>query len=46
MHYKNSDRIVTTIIGVFSMFIIPIGTIIGIAALYILTNPEAEPICT
>ncbi|MFX0124141.1 MAG: hypothetical protein ACFFAE_10935 [Candidatus Hodarchaeota archaeon] len=44
IQYKNSGRIGTMIIGAFSLFIIPVGTIFGIAALYILTKPEVEPL--
>ncbi len=44
MQYKNSGRIGTMIIGAFSLFIIPVGTIFGIAALYILTKPEVYPL--
>lgn len=44
MQYKNSGRIGTMIIGAFSLFIIPVGTIFGVAALYILTKPEVFPL--
>ncbi len=44
MQYKNSGRIGTMIIGAFSLFIVPVGTIFGVAALYILTKPEVEPL--
>jgi hypothetical protein len=44
MQYKNSGRIGTMIIGAFSLFLIPVGTIFGVAALYILTKPEVEPL--
>lgn len=44
MQYKNSGRIGTMIIGAFSLFVIPVGTIFGVAALYILTKPEVEPL--
>ncbi|MFX1285610.1 MAG: hypothetical protein ACFFB5_18365 [Promethearchaeota archaeon] len=44
MQYKNSGRIGTMIIGAFSLFLIPVGTIFGAAALYILTKPEVEPL--
>lgn len=44
MQYKNSGRIGTMIIGAFSLFIIPVGTIFGIAALYLLTKPEVFPL--
>jgi len=44
VQYKNSGRIGTMIIGAFSLFIIPVGTIFGVAALYILTKPEVEPL--
>ncbi|MFX0016496.1 MAG: hypothetical protein ACFFB2_15850 [Promethearchaeota archaeon] len=44
MQYRNSGRIGTMIIGAFSLFIIPVGTIFGAAALYILTKPEVEPL--
>ncbi|MFX0124142.1 MAG: hypothetical protein ACFFAE_10940 [Candidatus Hodarchaeota archaeon] len=46
MQYRNSGRIGTMIIGAFSLFAIPVGTIFGIAALYILTRPEVEPLFT
>ncbi len=44
MQYKNSGRIGTMIIGAFSLFVIPVGTIFGVAALYLLTKPEVEPL--
>ncbi|MHA2245568.1 MAG: hypothetical protein ACXADY_11435 [Candidatus Hodarchaeales archaeon] len=44
MQYKNSGRIGTMIIGAFSLFIIPVGTIFGVAALYLLTKPEVFPL--
>ena len=44
MQYKNSGRIGTMVIGAFSIFIFPVGTIFGVAALYILTKPEVEPL--
>ncbi|MFX0205765.1 MAG: hypothetical protein ACFFDT_07230 [Candidatus Hodarchaeota archaeon] len=46
MQYRNSGRIGTMIIAAFSLFIIPVGTIFGVAALYILTKPEVEPLFT
>ncbi|MHA2225864.1 MAG: hypothetical protein ACXAC8_11705 [Candidatus Hodarchaeales archaeon] len=44
MQYRNSGRIGTMIIGAFSLFMFPVGTIFGIAALYFLTRPEIEPL--
>jgi hypothetical protein len=44
MQYRNSGRIGTMIIAAFSLFVIPVGTIFGVAALYILTKPEVEPL--
>jgi hypothetical protein len=44
MQYRNSGRIGTMIIAAFSLFIIPVGTIFGVVALYILTKPEVEPL--
>ncbi len=44
MQYKNSGRIGTMIIGAFSLFVVPVGTIFGVAALYLLTKPEVEPL--
>lgn len=44
MQYNNSGRIGTMIIGAFSLFVIPVGTIFGVAALYILTKSEVEPL--
>ncbi|UCE13018.1 MAG: zinc ribbon domain-containing protein [Candidatus Heimdallarchaeota archaeon] len=44
MQYKNSGRIGTMVIGAFSIFIFPVGTIFGVIALYILTKPEVEPL--
>ena len=44
MQYKNSGRMGTMIIGAFSLFLVPVGTIFGVAALYILTKPEVEPL--
>jgi len=42
LQYKNSGRIGTMIIGALSIINIPLGTAFGLAALYILTKPEAE----
>lgn len=44
MQYKNSGRIGTLVLGALNLFFIPIGTIFGIAALYMLTRPEVEPL--
>ncbi len=44
MQYRNSGRISTMIISAFSLFMFPVGTIFGIAAMYILTRPEIEPL--
>ena len=44
MQYRNSGRIGTMIIGAFSLFMFPVGTLFGIAALYFLTRPEIEPL--
>lgn len=44
IQYRNSGRIGTMIIAAFSLFVIPVGTIFGVAALYILTKPEVEPL--
>ncbi|MFX0209075.1 MAG: hypothetical protein ACFFDT_24035 [Candidatus Hodarchaeota archaeon] len=42
MEYKNSGRIGTMIIAAISLINIPIGTIFGAFALYVLTRPEVE----
>ena len=40
MQHKNSGRIGTMIIGVLNLFNVPFGTVFGLAALYVLTQPE------
>jgi hypothetical protein len=42
LQYENSGRIGTMIIGAISLISFPLGTIFGIAALYILSKPEVE----
>ncbi|MFW9916120.1 MAG: hypothetical protein ACFFGZ_10990 [Candidatus Thorarchaeota archaeon] len=42
LQYENSGRIGTMIIGAISLISFPLGTIFGIAALYILSRPEVE----
>lgn len=42
LQYKNSGRIGTMVMGALSLINIPLGTIFGLFALYILTKPEAE----
>ncbi|MHA1226614.1 MAG: zinc-ribbon domain-containing protein [Candidatus Hodarchaeales archaeon] len=44
LQYKNSGRLGTMIIGAISLMAMPFGTAFGIAALYILTKPEVEPL--
>jgi len=41
LQHRSSGRTGTMIIGVLHLFDIPFGTVFGIAALYILTRPEA-----
>ncbi|MHA2370987.1 MAG: hypothetical protein ACXADX_19400 [Candidatus Hodarchaeales archaeon] len=42
LEYRKSGRTGTMIIGAISLINIPLGTIFGIAALYILSKPEVE----
>ncbi|MFW9992199.1 MAG: hypothetical protein ACFFD4_09150 [Candidatus Odinarchaeota archaeon] len=42
LQYKNSGRIGTMIIAAFNLFGVPVGTLLGLATLYVLTRPEAE----
>ncbi|MFX0113266.1 MAG: hypothetical protein ACFFB3_01835 [Candidatus Hodarchaeota archaeon] len=44
LEYRASGRMGTMIIGALSLISFPFGTIFGIAALYVLTRPEAEPL--
>ncbi|MHA1971343.1 MAG: zinc-ribbon domain-containing protein [Candidatus Hodarchaeales archaeon] len=44
LSYKESGRTGTMIIGALNLIFIPFGTVFGIAALYILTRPEVEPL--
>jgi hypothetical protein len=46
MKYENSGRIGTMVIGALNLFNIPFGTIFGIAALYVLSQPEVEQLYT
>jgi hypothetical protein len=42
LQYENSGRIGTMVIAVLNLFNFPFGTIFGIAALYVLSQPEVE----
>lgn len=42
LEYRKSGRTGTMIVGAISLINIPLGTIFGIAALYILSKPEVE----
>lgn len=42
LQYQNSGRVGTMVIGVLNLFNFPFGTIFGIAALYVLSQPEVE----
>lgn len=46
LQYKNSGRIGTMIIGAFNLFNIPFGTLFGLAALYVLAQPEVMDLYT
>jgi hypothetical protein len=46
MEYKKSGRTGTMVISALNLFNIPIGTIFGVFALYVLTKPEAEQLFT
>ncbi|MFX1286099.1 MAG: zinc-ribbon domain-containing protein [Promethearchaeota archaeon] len=46
LQYQNSGRIGTMVIGALNLFNFPFGTIFGIAALYVLTQPEVEQLYT
>ncbi|MFW9853691.1 MAG: hypothetical protein ACFFFG_01430 [Candidatus Thorarchaeota archaeon] len=46
MQYRSVGRAGTMVMGALNLFLIPVGTIFGIAALYILTRPEVEPLFT
>ena len=46
LQYKNSGRIGTMIIGALNLFNVPIGTIFGIAALYVLSQPDVIDLYT
>ncbi|MFX0086056.1 MAG: hypothetical protein ACFFAU_10290, partial [Candidatus Hodarchaeota archaeon] len=42
LQYQNSGRIGTMVIAALNLFNIPFGTIFGVAALYVLSQPEVE----
>ncbi len=46
LQYQNSGRIGTMVIGALNLFNFPFGTIFGIAALYILSQPEVVQLYT
>ena len=46
LHYENSGRIGTMVIAALNLFNFPFGTIFGIAALYVLSQPEVEQLYT
>ncbi|MFW9779806.1 MAG: hypothetical protein ACFFE8_13205 [Candidatus Heimdallarchaeota archaeon] len=46
MKYENSGRIGTMVIGALNLINLPFGTIFGIAALYLLSQPEVEQLYT
>ncbi len=46
MQYKNSGRVGTMVIGALNLFNVPFGTIFGLAALYVLAQPEVIDLYT
>lgn len=42
LEYKNSGRIGTMVVSSLLLFWFPFGTLLGVAALYVLTRPEVE----
>ena len=46
LQYKNSGRIGTMVIGALNLFNFPFGTVFGLAALYVLSQPEVEQLYT
>ena len=42
LRYENSGRVGTMVIAALNLFNFPFGTIFGIAALYVLSQPEVE----
>lgn len=46
LQHKNSGRIGTMVIGALSLFNFPFGTFFGLAALYVLSQPEVEQLYT
>ena len=46
LQYQNSGRVGTMVIGALNLFNFPFGTVFGIAALYVLTQPEVEQLYT
>ena len=46
LQYQNSGRIGTMVIGALDLFNFPFGTVFGIAALYVLSQPEVVQLYT